>query len=286
MGYRITGNTLTVGYLEVTVEPNASFGHFKIFASVPGDMRSKNFGEGTVRKENSLLASPPVAPTATPLAMVGAADRPGSAKSNPLPQATKDAPFVNSLGQQFVPVPETKVLFCRTDVRVRDFRQYAKATGYEQTDGAFVLKVKTEIISGGGHRQERTTTSWELDSSASSEKPGFEQTDDHPVVCVSWKEAHDFCMWLSKQEGRTYRLPTDAEWSAAVGGGKYPSGGNGWPPLKGAGDYLDDAFVRCSPAPGGHKLLAMMDMRTRAGGELPRELAGALRHGRQRLAGV
>jgi formylglycine-generating enzyme required for sulfatase activity len=43
-------------------------------------------------------------------------------------------------------------------------------------------------------------------------KPRWEQTDNHPVVLVDWKNANDFCLWLSKQEGKQYRLPTEAEW--------------------------------------------------------------------------
>src|SRR5689334_10660801 len=29
---------------------------------------------------------------------------------------------------------------------------------------------------------------------------------------ISWKEAGDFCAWLSRKDGRTYRLPTEAQW--------------------------------------------------------------------------
>ena len=159
--------------------------------------------------------------------------------------ATKDAPFINSLGMEFVPVPGTKVLMCRTETRVRDFRAYAKAADYKQTGGAFVMKVKKKEDGG-------FSIAWELDKSASWEQPGFVQSGEHPVVCVSWEEARAFCAWLSKKEGRTYRLPEDAEWSAAVGLGKYPWGAD-WPAPKGAGNYAGAELVKSLPGSGWNK---------------------------------
>jgi formylglycine-generating enzyme required for sulfatase activity len=50
--------------------------------------------------------------------------------------------------------------------------------------------------------------------------PGFEQTDNHPVVFVSWQNAVDFCNWLSEKEGKKYRLPTEAEWEHSCRAGK------------------------------------------------------------------
>ena len=48
---------------------------------------------------------------------------------------------------------------------------------------------------------------------------GFPQTDDHPVVNVSWNDAVAFCDWLSRKEGKAYRLPTEAEWEYACRAG-------------------------------------------------------------------
>jgi beta-lactamase regulating signal transducer with metallopeptidase domain/formylglycine-generating enzyme required for sulfatase activity len=152
----------------------------------------------------------------------------------------RDQHWTNSLGMIFAPVSETEVWFCIWETRVRDFEAFIKATGRDMGNKMYCLNSERE-----GHN-------WR--------NPGFAQGPDHPVVGVNWDDAMAFCKWLTEKERKEgvllkgcYRLPSDLEWSAAVGlihergskpeeqsekQGVYPWGKQ-WPPPKGAGNYAD-----------------------------------------------
>ncbi|MEQ8786442.1 MAG: bifunctional serine/threonine-protein kinase/formylglycine-generating enzyme family protein [Pirellulaceae bacterium] len=91
------------------------------------------------------------------------------------------------------------------------FRQFVDATGYK-------TEAEKDGKGGYGYRSGKWMRSPEFLWNTTL---GFdtEQTDDNPVVNVSWNDAVAFCKWLSQKEGVTYRLPTEAEWEFACRAG-------------------------------------------------------------------
>jgi serine/threonine protein kinase/formylglycine-generating enzyme required for sulfatase activity len=154
--------------------------------------------------------------------------KPQNTQPSSEPQAAQQPAGANTLGMRFVQIGD--VDFAVHLVTRQDYDVFAGERG----------------LKGGSWRS-----------------PGFAQGADHPVVNVTWKEADAFCKWLTEKErktgylkaGESYRLPTDAEWSKAVGlppeKGATPEErdlgvddvfpwGLAWPPPPGAGNYAGE----------------------------------------------
>jgi formylglycine-generating enzyme required for sulfatase activity len=93
------------------------------------------------------------------------------------------------------------------EVTVGNFEQFILATGYQTS---------AETI---GNSRTFKDGKWLYQDGANWRESGLVQDETHPVSCVSWDDAMAFCQWLSKQEGREYGLPTEAQWEYACRAG-------------------------------------------------------------------
>ena len=111
-----------------------------------------------------------------------------------------------------VRVPQ-RLAVARTETTVAEFRRFVDATGYKTAPGCLYHTAAHE---------------WVVNDRASWDLPVFEQTETHPVTCVTFGDAQAYASWVSRVTGHTYRLPTEDEFEFFNRGGR-------------AGNYAVDA---------------------------------------------
>jgi len=83
----------------------------------------------------------------------------------------------------------------RYEVTRADYRRFVEATGHQGQAGCWVWAV-FQVFDEARDWQDNVSG------------PG----GDLPVTCVSVEDAEAYAAWLSRETGRTYRLPSDAEY--------------------------------------------------------------------------
>jgi formylglycine-generating enzyme required for sulfatase activity len=66
---------------------------------------------------------------------------------------------------------------------------------------------------------EVTQELWRAVMGKDPEELRFKGQDKNPVENVSWDDCQEFIKKLNQQTGKTYKLPTEAQWEYAAGGG-------------------------------------------------------------------
>jgi len=121
--------------------------------------------------------------------------------------AAESETIVNSIGMKMAPVPAGNFMMGQEsggDFDERPVHRVAISKGFHMS-ATEITNAQYEPFDPE-HRNLRG-------------KLGFSKEDNEAVVFVSWNDAAKFCEWLSKKEGKPYRLPTEAEWEYACRAG-------------------------------------------------------------------
>jgi formylglycine-generating enzyme required for sulfatase activity len=111
----------------------------------------------------------------------------------------------------------TSFYFGKYEVTNRDFKKFVDATGYKtDAENPDSSNFKNGLAPRGANNG-----SWNSDSKG---MPLPASDSMKPVCNISWNDANAYLKWLSKETGKQFRLPTEAEWEYASKGGNKSKG--------------------------------------------------------------
>jgi tRNA A-37 threonylcarbamoyl transferase component Bud32 len=108
---------------------------------------------------------------------------------------------VDAEGNRLAKIGDRMIVAGDSDISRGDYARFASATGRP----AAICRERASLLRVLAPR------SWK--------SPGFEQSPQHAVVCVSWSDAQAYAHWLGQRTGHRYRLPTASEAHALPGTG-------------------------------------------------------------------
>jgi len=178
----------------------------------------RRLGPTAMRARDAALASRPVAERTFRIELPGVADWPEpEVVAVPPGRAVMGAPADEDRGAAYDGREDPSHAIAidyvfavgRSAVTMREFAAFVAATNRDMGKSAYILNAAGEWV-------DTPDRGWR--------DPGYVQSSDHPVTCVSWYDARDYLEWLNstlgvdERAGR-YRLLTEAEWEYACRAG-------------------------------------------------------------------
>jgi serine/threonine-protein kinase PpkA len=121
-------------------------------------------------------------------------------------KAAVPKPVATGMAAGFIPVPHAP-----------DAKDAVALARYEVTRGEYAQFVNATHRAASACSDRRAGNGSSTQSAANNKTwnaPGFDQSSDQPVVCVSWNDANAYVQWLSAKNGQRYRLAATADWHA------------------------------------------------------------------------
>ncbi|WP_020470583.1 SUMF1/EgtB/PvdO family nonheme iron enzyme [Zavarzinella formosa] len=123
----------------------------------------------------------------------------------------------NTLGMKLITIPAGSFEMGSGDAPPKTMAEYAKRD-YDEAP-AHPVKISKPFLMGIHEVTNAQYEQFDPEHQKLRGRDGVSKSDSEPVTFVTWNEAVAFCDWLSKKEGKPYRLPTEAEWEYACRAG-------------------------------------------------------------------